>query len=215
MSTYFYREVPSYQKSKFCAVRDSLDNLSNVLMLAETINNCPHCRVENDDTGFDIAVFTGEHRRALIKKEDGYFSMSIPFQIVNSGDRIILNSDYLGEEVSGRFISIMRNAIQTIRGNSHSHEDIVLSLADDFNLGVPDATRYYDAFAALIAEDHGYFRFDDDPSNEDGDIHPRYHFDIFYKNTTSIKIGYDRLAGIECFYSLFDSSTPKKYLTTR
>ena len=49
--------------------------------------------------------------------------------------------------------------------------------------------------------------------NADGDIHPRYHVDVFYKNTTSIKIGYHRDDELSCFYSLVDSKIPKKYLT--
>jgi len=215
MSAYFYREIPQYQMSGFCAVRNSLDNLANILKLAEIINTCQYCRVEDEEMGFDVAVFSGEYRRALIKKDDGYFSMSIPFQIVNSGDRIIFNSDYLEEEVSGRFISMMRNCIQTLKESSLSHEGVIYSLTQDFNLVISDAIRYYDAFASLISEDHGFFRFDDDPHNEDGDIHPRYHFDIFYKNTTSIKIGYDRVADIGCFYSLFDGSIPKMYLKSK
>ena len=215
MTAYYYKEVPPYHTSGFCAVRDALDNLSNVLQLAEIINHCQYFSTEIIEKTFDLVVFSGNHRRVIIKKDDGHFSMSIPFQIVSSDDKMIaFNFDYLGEEVNGRFISIMRNAIQTVRGLPHSHEEIILSIADSFHLDVPEATKYYDAFATLIAEDHGYFRFDDDPNNINGDIHPRYHFDIFYKNTTSIKIGYDKSARIECFYSLFDSSMPKKYLTT-
>lgn len=215
MTAYYYNEVPTYHKEGFCAVRDSLDNLSNVLKIAEIVNSCDYFSTQRREESFDLVVFSGNHRRAVIRKEDGHFSMSIPFQIVHSGKKITFNSDFLGEEVNGRLISIFKNAIKTIKSSSHSHEEIVLSIAESFSLDIGHATRYYDAFAALISEDHGYFRFDDDPDNENGHLHPRYHFDIFYKNNTAIKIGYDQAAGIDCFYSLFDNSTPKKYLTEK
>lgn len=216
MNKYFYNGLPTYLMSKFCAVRDSLDNFSNMLTVAEIVNTSHHCLVGNEgNVEFNVAVFTGDYRRILIRKNGGYFSMAIPFQVVTQGDQLSFNSDALGEAVSGRFIAIMRNCIQTTKENSISHEDVIYSLMENFNLSMSDAMRYFDAFASFISEDHGYFRFDDDPINEDGDFHPRFHFDFFYKNTSAVKIGYDRLAQLSCIYSLVDSSIPKKYLTNR
>jgi len=215
MSSFFYRNIPEYHMADFCAVRDSFDNFINILKIAEIINTCAHCLVDDDREGFDIAVFTGEYKRILIKKNDGYFSMAIPFQVIEDGSYITFSYDFLEEEVSGMFISIMRNVINTIRGGYISHEEIILSLTDCFDLSVQDAIKYYDSFASLISDDHGYFRFDDDIVNAKGDIHPRYHVDVFYKNTSSIKIGYYRDDELSCFYSLVDSNIPKKYLTNR
>ncbi|MHC8348775.1 hypothetical protein ACYZT7_05210 [Pseudomonas sp. RT4P38] len=214
MSAFFFKGIPDYYMNKFCAVRDTLDNLKNVLQLAELINSCGHCRVAAHTQDFDLAIFSGEYCRALIRKSDGFFSMTIPFQIIDDGDNIYFNYDSLKEEVSGRFISILKNAILTSKGGSHSHEEIICSIVDSFGLDVNEAIPYYDAFAALLTDDHGYFRFDDDEPNANGDIHPRYHFDFFFKNTSSIKIGSDAPVGIQCFYSLFDGGLPKHYLRT-
>jgi hypothetical protein len=212
VSTFFFKGIPNYRLTGFSPVRDALDNLHNVLHLAELINTCSHCRIEAHEAEFDFAIFTGDYCRALIRKDDGFFSMALPFQIIDNGDTISLNFDIFGEEVSGRFISIVRNAILTAKSGVISHEEIVCSIADSFGLDISDATHYYDAFAALITDDHGYFRFDDDSKNANGDIHPRYHFDFFYKNTSTIKIGIDVHADIDCFYDLFDSSRSKHYL---
>ncbi|WP_244899704.1 hypothetical protein [Shewanella japonica] len=197
---------------RLCAVREPYDNLWNTLILIEAINSCPDLRTEHYEGGFDVAIFTKDLDRFLIKKSDGYFSMSNPFQVVLGDNEISFNCDLLEEPVSGRFISIMRNAIETVRGGIFSHDDIVLSLHENFNMDWSEAAAYSDTFASIIAGDHGYFRFDDDENNEDGHIHPRYHFDIFFRNSSSIKIGYDRVAGVECFLSLTDKNHPKKYL---
>ncbi len=214
MSKFFYRNIPSHHMDGFYPVRHSFDNFKNILKVAEIVNTSSHCLVGEDGLGFDLAIFTGEYKRVLIKKIDGYFSMSIPFQIVENGNHISFSYDFIEENVSGMFISIMRNIITTSSGGV-SHEDVILSLVDDFSLSVLDAIKYYDSFVFLISDDHGYFRFDDDVANENGDVHPRYHVDVFYKNTTSIKIGYNKNDELNCFYSLVDSSWPKKYLLSR
>ncbi|MBY7667251.1 hypothetical protein [Vibrio anguillarum] len=198
--------------SGFKAVRNSLDNLSNILQLAEIVNSFPQNTEGADKDNFDVAIFTEDFHRFVVKKIDGYFSMSIPFQVLVEDDHISFNCDLLEQAVSGRFISIMRNAIKTVDGNFHSHEEVIFSINENFNADYEEATAYYDTFAALISEDHGYFRFDDDEGNEDGHVHPRYHFDIFYKNNSSLKIGYDRLAGVDCLVTLADKASPKKYL---
>ncbi len=214
MTAFFYKDIPQYQFNQFVAVRDAYDNLLNLLNLVEIINTCSHCNVneykEGDD--FDLVIFSGEYCRAIIKNGEGCFSMAIPFQIIESSNIISFNLDVIGEEVSGQFISIMRNALRTSKNTVFSNEEIILSLTENFNLEVQDAIFYYDAFVYLIAEDHGYFRFDDDIANEDGAFHPRYHFDFFCKNTSSVKVGLDNPADLKCFYALLDSKHPKHYL---
>lgn len=212
MTAFFFKGIPDYRMSGFCAVRDALDNLENILQLAELVNTCAHCKLSEFQEDFDFAIFSGDYCRALIKKSDGYFSMTIPFQIIDDGFRVYFNLDLMEEEVSGSFISIIRNAILTSKSGIHSHEEIICSIVDSFGLSVNEAIPYYDAFATLLTDDHGYFRFDDDPKNQNGNIHPRYHFDFFFKNSSSIKIGTDTAVNMSCFYSLFDGTLPKHYL---
>lgn len=211
MTAFFFKDIPAFRMDGFCSVRDALTNLTNTLQLAEIVNTCGHCRAE-DESDFDVAIFSGTFSRALVRKEDGFFSMYIPFQIIEDPERITFNLDAFKEEVSGQFISIMRNAILTAQEVSHSHEDIICSIADSFGLDVAMAVHYYDAFAMLVSDDHGYFRFDDDLRRADGHIHPRYHFDFFMKDASAIKIGSDTTVDIECFYALFDQAKPKQYL---
>lgn len=215
MSIYYYFDLPLHFMEQFRAVREAHDNLWNALVLIEAINSCPEKRVESSDDGFDVAIFTKSFDRFLIKKADGYFSMSNPFQVLLGDGEISFNCDLLEEPVSGKFISVMRNIIQTVRESNFFHDDVVLSLNENFDMSFTEAATYADTYSVLVSNDHGYFRFDDDLENENENIHPRYHFDIFFKNSSSIKIGYDRIAGVECFLSLVDKSYPKKYLLNK
>lgn len=212
MSTYYYNSIPAHFIERLCAVRSPLDNLWNILTIVEAINSHPELRTVSPENGFDIAVFTKDLHRFFVKKDDGYFSMANPFQVNFDNDAISFNCDQIEEPVSGQFIAVMRNAIQTVREYGQSHEDIALSLSENFRFDWKDIPKYVDTFVSVLSEDHGYFRFDDDPNNINGDIHPRYHFDVFYKNTCSLKIGYDKSAELQCFLSLADKTQPKKYL---
>jgi len=212
MSKYFFTNVPSYRLNKFRAVRSAVDNLHNLLALCEIVSACSDCMGDDPDVDFDLAVFTGGYSRAWIKKSDGYFSMAIPFQAIDDGGLISFNIDHLSEPVSGQTISVLRNAILTWVESSHSHEEVVLSLCDSFGFGVAEATKYADAMAYLLSEDHGYFRYDDDPRNANGHFHPRHHFDFFFKNSSSVKVGLDDAASLDCFFSLCDRSVAKRYL---
>lgn len=213
MTVFAFREISTYSRKKFCAVRDTFDNLSNLLQLVEISNTHFSDKLdEADKSHFDIAIFTGRFRRALIRKDDGFFSMTIPFQVIYNENRLSFNYDPFGEEVNGQFISIMRNAIKTAKERTYSHEEIIISIVEDFRLSETEANKYYDIFACLVCEDHGYFRFDDDIKNENGQIHPRYHFDFFIKNTSGVKIGYTKPMDINAFYRLVDKAQPKFYM---
>ena len=212
MSVYYFKELPSYYMEGFSPVRDAFDNLANVLKVVEIVNTCQnHITLEYVEN-FDFAIFSGGCNRVLVRKNNGYFTMSIPFQIVDHGDIISFNFDLIDEEVDGLFLSVMRNAIAVSKNTYISCDDIVLSISETFGLSVPESIMYCDAFLSLLADDHGYFRFDDDPKNENGDLHPRFHFDFFYKNSSTIKIGSKSFVDMDCFNSLFDKSVPKMYL---
>lgn len=211
MTAYFFKGVDKSRLKNLCAVRDSFDNLKNILNLVEFVNTCSHCKIDGYDKEFDFVVFSGEYSRVLVRKSDGFFTMSMPFQIVDDG-RLYFNYDDFGVEVDGRLISMLRNAVATSKLGGNSHEEVIVSLVDSFGVEVHEATFIYDVFATLAMGDHGYFRFDDDPKNQNGKIHPRYHFDFFFKDSSAVKIGSDGLVDIESFYALFDGTKEKHYL---
>ncbi|MBF4987597.1 hypothetical protein [Methylophilus sp. 14] len=212
MSAFFFKSIPDYYLNKFVAVRDIFDNLYNILIIAEIINHFNDKKTDTYDPEYNFVIYSGDYRRVVVRRDSGYFSMSVPFQIVDDGYRIFFNSDSIKQEVDGYLISIFRNAISTCQEADFSIEAILVSLMDSFGLEDYEATKYLDAFIALINEDHGYFRYDDDEENHNGDIHPRYHLDIFIKNTSTVKIGTELQQNLDCFYSLCDKKIPKKYL---
>lgn len=212
MTAFYFDSIPKYYLDKLVPVRDIYDNFYNTLVIAEIINRHPYVAPLPRVPKYDLIVYSGDFRRVFIIKSDGFSSMTIPFQIVENEGKISFNCDSIQLPVDSYLISIFRNAIKTCQESDFSFEAIIISLMENFNLTDLEATKYLDAFMSSIIEDHGYFRYDDDETNQNGDIHPRYHLDIFIKNTSTIKIGTDLIQGLDCFYSLCDKNLAKKYL---
>ncbi|PJL16246.1 hypothetical protein B9Y66_05490 [Stenotrophomonas maltophilia] len=214
MSAFFFQNLPDHLKRQFCAVRSAADNIWNLLVIAEIANTASHLMTRTRTEEFDVAIFSGPYSRALVKKQDGYFSMALPFQMVDDGEYISFNLDGAAMPISGQFLSALRNSVTTWRAGECSSDDISLSLMDDFGISSEQAILWAQHFIELLSHDHGFLRFDDDQANEMGNVHPRFHFDFFYSNHSSIKVGMDELVTMDCFYALFDKSLPKRFLRT-
>ncbi|HCI5917505.1 TPA: hypothetical protein NPN60_005078, partial [Klebsiella pneumoniae] len=178
MSQYLFNNIPGEYFDKFRPVRDVFSNLENLLVIAEIVNTC-HSSWNKKTNDFDLLITTGTHKRILIRKPDGFFTMNLPFQVIEFEENISFNYDAYGLAVNAEFISRCRNVITTCDNGFFSHEAIAVDLCDNFDGDMQQAIHYSDAISALLLLDHGYFRFDDDPIRVNGKIHPRYHFDFF------------------------------------
>lgn len=84
MSAFFYNGIPNYYMQGFRAVRGALDNLFNVLQAIEIVNCCQNYMIEpsDKDFDFDLAVFTGDYHRFLIKKKMVIFLWPFLFRLL-------------------------------------------------------------------------------------------------------------------------------------
>lgn len=154
MSIYLFTNIPDYHLAGFVPVRDSYDNLLNVLTFVETVSRCGHCRTENELEA-EFAIFTGSVTRILIKKEFGFYTMCLPFQIIDYGGNISFNYDEFNMPITSLFISIMRSCVEACRNYGYSHEDILESVMVNYNVELRDSVNYCDMFTSLITEDLG------------------------------------------------------------
>jgi len=211
MNYYLFTNIPDYYRATFVSVRDSYDNFINVLAFIEAVTSCCHCLTKNEDDA-EFAIFTGNTTRILIKKDLGFYTMCLPFKIIDYGGNISFNYDEYKMPVDSFFISVMRSCVEACRDYGYSHEDIIANIMTNYDVNHRDAVNYCDIFTNLITEDHGYFRFDDDKTRENGRIHPRYHFDFYYKNSSSVKVGIEKNINFSFFKRLFDCETERPYV---
>ncbi|WP_415870448.1 hypothetical protein [Aeromonas caviae] len=211
MSTYFFGGISQSHMTRFVAVRDTYSNLENLLNVIDIINSSPDSRVDNS-MGFDLAIFTGDVKRVLVRKPDGFFTMSLPFQLIDHGYNIVFNYDEFGLTMDTATIFYLRNAINTCREGTYCNDSVVYSLHESFGLDFNEAIIYSDMLSSLLLKEHGYFRFDDDVVNSNAKIHPRYHFDFFCTNSSGIKIGIERNVDGPFFINLFDLTKDRPYI---
>ncbi|PHM54895.1 hypothetical protein Xhom_02862 [Xenorhabdus hominickii] len=138
--------------------------------------------------------------------------MNLPFQVIEYEENISFNYDAYEMPVNSEFISRCRNVITTCENGYFSHEAISVALCDNFDRDIQQAVNYCDAISSLLLIDHGYFRFDDDEANANGRLHPRYHLDFFFNNSTNIKIGLNKRIEDTFFFDLLDRSKDRPYL---
>lgn len=123
--------------------------------------------------------------------------------------------------------------IGNLRFYSHHHQDInskatssILALIDygvfnesdvlDFAIPVSDELQTDNEIWALLRElllwEEGYIRYDDDPGNVNGDVHPRYHLDVFYSGASTFKLGLRQPIEHETFSDIINTNTNCRYL---
>lgn len=90
--------------------------------------------------------------------------------------------------------------------------DVYSELLESFDISNSiDEHNLWALFTSLYAYEPGYIRYDYDPENENGHVHPRYHLDINYSKRGTYKIGLWENMTIDSFTELLDLSTDCYY----
>jgi len=156
----------------------------------------------------------------------GHFNLT-----VNSMSRLIFVSK---EKIySINFPFRVTGNIGSLKFYSNHHQDInskatsnILALIDDgifieqhvLDFAMPLADRFdidndlWALLRELLLWEDGYIRYDDDPDNEDGDVHPRYHLDVFYSSAATFKLGLRQAIEHVTFADILDVNTNCQYL---
>lgn len=212
MNIYRFINIPQHALDGFKPVRSTAQNLYNTLYLAEVLSMYSSNLENAEGTNFDIALYLGKTKRSVVKSPSGYFSMHFPFSIVQNDGFISYNLDYLERPLNSALIYQVKTCLDLISSGHYVPDDIIFSLHESHGLSFEQAMDVYELMFYLLSLDHGYFRFDDDQERANGRIHPRYHFDFFFKSQTTFKIGCEQRITPEFFTLMFDKDSESPYL---
>ena len=151
------------------------DKNTKRLMLTENNIETSECRHFSLQYPFNIKCDKENYRISLQSTSNEFEIYSVHIQIL----QMLLDEGVLDYQKAKYGISM----------ETHSKiEDIVIN---DLDVKNPDnlISETLDIFLDLLVFEPAYIRFDEDAKRQDGDIHPLYHFDIFYSNAPSLKIG--------------------------
>lgn len=124
-------------------------------------------------------------KRIFISSKSKSFSASFPFSIkdVDGILRFELNS---GIEITSRISSEVISILSSTRAFEN---DEALGLLDDLEQSTSDPDTLWRVLGELVQADDGYVRLDHDEANQNGDLHPLDHLDIFYSQSATFKVG--------------------------
>lgn len=155
-----------------------------------------------------LTLVVGKMSRVFITSDRGAFSVAFPFTVSSLEGDLAFGSRYypvIDNKVTSEILSLLGphdvlNA-RTVEGFFDPVADISGHNQDTWLL-----------FLDLLLADDGYLRIDHDPENEDGDLHPLDHIDVFYSQRSTFKVGLDRKHTVNEFVDILDIKTDCRYL---
>lgn len=138
--------------------------------------------------------------------------MSFPFSISSEFESIFLK--YKDKDIGAREISMIKSVLKYMYDETKNLTlyDSIIEVLHDMELNAEEEIVLNDIVVELLSFSEGYIRYDYDPENERGKIHPLYHLDIFFSNQSTFKIGLPRRYEMNDLLDLLDYEKPCKYL---
>lgn len=152
-----------------------------------------------------IDKYLPDHKKIVI--------MSFPFSISSEFGSILLK--YKNKDVGAREISMIKSVLKYMYDETKNLTlyDSIIEVLYDMELNDDEEEIVLnDMVVELLSFSEGYIRYDYDPENELGEIHPLYHLDIFFSNQSTFKIGLPRRYEIKDLLDLLDYEKPCRYL---
>ena len=129
-----------------------------------------------------------------------FISIQFPFDIIKVSNG--LRFKFKGINVDSKVVS---DGLSLLTQLEDKYPDI-RQILDSDNENIDNDT--YDILGSLSLLDFGYPRFDYDPKNEKGDIHPLHHLDINYSKYGTFKIKLPNRITMQHFEDIFDKEKP-------
>lgn len=200
------RNILPYQANDFLSpIRDKADYARLLVRVARQL-------LLNDETeGYGsvakLKLIIDKMSRVFLFQEGKYFSVSFPFTVLTDTDNNVINIT----TASGIKIDYMSiSAIISILENEYFKLlPSLVSLSFE-----PNSIEYSGIFILeeIFQLEPSYIRYDHDPSNVNGKLHPIYHLDINYSQSGTYKLGLKNAITTSYFENLQDIKTQCSYV---
>lgn len=212
----FSSGIPGYMKERLLErpIRSQIDYIHLIVEATECLlgrNPCiqdPPCVRVVIDKMVRLFVFYSSNK---------YTSIFYPFCIEEGEEGSISIYSRNGQEISYRELSAVREVLNGVSIDQNKW----ISFGDLWYDYITEEKPYPSSEQqkigiALIEEllqyEPAYVRYDHDPQNENGNLHPKYHIDINYSQGGTFKLGLQSFMTQEQFKDLHDLKTDCLYL---
>ena len=204
---YYEYKIHSYEMEiYFSAVREKIDTISILMTAIKSMLIQKHS--QHIDAPNKMVLCIDKMSRIFFLSEKKIYTLVFPFTVTQTeDDYLIFNSEVVGEIDSQVATSVLNIA--------RSVQEVGLSDLSALIEMEKENAPFQDIWALirfLMLHEDGYVRFDHDPERVNGLRHPLNHFDIFYSNKSTFKLGLNEQANLEMFTDMLDRNSNCHFL---
>ena len=175
----------------------------------------PTAKLADQDVKARLFLCIDKMSRLFLIKDKKYYSIVFPF-VTYENEGAFRFSYYENEYVDSRLISQALAIISCDKFQEKCSLDFItpISSEEDYN------ENFWIFLREILLTEDGYIRYDHDEDGYNTALgngyqhrHPLHHFDLFYTNKATFKLGLKAAITNDDFYDLLDVKTDCKYLT--
>lgn len=174
--------IPDYELDGFFTpIRSKIDYVKVILKAMKLFLITSN--VENN-TNSKLKIIIDKMSRLFIYNEKKYYSVSFPFAINTAENEILSFNTYSGKELGSRMISEINCIINN--KDFQLNKSLLDFYIEPYDIGFESIYLLEE----LLLIEPSYVRYDFDPINENGRLHPLFHLDIHYSQYSTFKVGF-------------------------
>ncbi|WP_454046348.1 hypothetical protein [Chryseobacterium sp. Marseille-Q8038] len=200
------KKILEFQENSFFSpIRNKTDYVKVLMLGARQLL----LDIDNEDASSSkMRLVIDKMSRLFFYKEKKYFSISFPFTVIYNEDQNIEINSYSGKKIDNKSISAIISIVD-------SPEFKLNPSLIDFYI---EPNNIVDSNGLFLLEEifmfePSYVRYDNDPDNENGNLHPLNHIDLNYSQYSTFKIGLNQNISQIYFENLHNIKTDCSFLT--
>lgn len=187
-----------------------------ILLILNTIRMFDISKLLLDERKEKVIISINKMNRIFYILDGKMFSMQFPFCVDKSGDaeEVRIYDKSTGVEITPRVLSVLIEAFEKLK-----HEDVdfdtvfeIIMASEEYDDEVTPKNMW-SLISNLLKYDLGYLRYDIDPKNENGKMHPLNHLDICLDTSATYKIGLSKELTFSEFRNILDITTECAYIS--
>ena len=205
-------DFPHYRTMLFKPVRSGRDCINLLVTILRFIYNYKTLNVK--DSRMQLIIHVSKNSRVILLDDSHKVSsLTFPFTITEDENGYAIRSSATGD-----LNEDLLEEVNTILGLNSAFGKVeqggdLSSIADAImDMDAPDP-RIWSFVTELLLAETGYMRVETDPDNENGQIHPLHHIDIFCTQPAKVKLGLHDPMNEQQILDMLDLETPCHYLS--
>ena len=186
-----------------------------ILLLLYTIRMLDISKYLTEERSEKIKISISKMNRIFYLLEYKMFSMQFPFCVEDSSEQndVVIYHHITGTIISPRIVSFLIEAFEKMNRKEMDFEMIFEIIMENeiFNDEFTSKEKWL-LISHLLKYDLGYIRYDFDPKQENGRMHPLNHLDISFDTSTAYKIGLSKRIEFNDLKNILDITTECWYI---